>query len=163
DYDVVGVKIQQTDGKIVLAGQVGQSNVQYAAVVRLTTTGSLDPSFGSGGKALPTLGADSTRARGRALPGDGKAGVVGEARDAAGGLLDMAVARFTTNGSADATFGSGGLATIDLGDPYNPEEAGRAVAFQPDGKLLVAGNLGDGSQAEFLLVRLNPDGSLDPT
>ena len=48
----------QKNGKIVVAGQAGLSN-NTVAVVRYTTTGPLDPSFGTGGVALHHIGTGS--------------------------------------------------------------------------------------------------------
>ena len=66
---------------------------------------------------------------------------------------NFALARYTTNGALDSSFGSGGLVTTDLGSA----EVVRAMALQSDGKLVVAG----GSGNDFALARYNPGGSLD--
>src|SRR3982750_4572593 len=62
------------------------------------------------------------------------------------------------DGDLDLTFGTGGKALIDFGRRSRP----RAVALQPDAKILVAGKVvaSDGS-SDFVLARLNSEGSLD--
>ncbi len=52
-----------------------------------------------------------------------------------GGTSALAVARLNSNGTLDTTFGSGGAETTSL-----PGQ-GSAVAIQPDGKIVVAGEL----------------------
>lgn len=63
-------------------------------------------------------------------------------------------------GALDPSFGTGGRVTIDFGgpDPLDATDLARAVALQPDGKILVGGQDRSGA----VVVRLLPDGSLDP-
>jgi uncharacterized delta-60 repeat protein len=56
---------------------------------------------------------------------------------AAGGNLDFALARYNPNGTLDLSFGSGGKVLTDFGS--GSEDLGRAVALQPDGKIVAAG------------------------
>lgn len=71
---------------------------------------------------------------------------------------DMSVVRVLRNGQLDPAFGVGGLSQIDSGDDG---DAARALARQPDGKLLVAGRLDTGAYSDFGLARLHADGRLD--
>ncbi|MFI5782491.1 WD40 repeat domain-containing protein [Nocardia sp. NPDC051570] len=62
-------------------------------------------------------------------------------------------------GTLDAGFGSGGKVSTDLG---SPADHARAVAVQPDGKIVVAGATQDPAQGDnFALVRYTTDGKLD--
>jgi uncharacterized delta-60 repeat protein len=70
-----------------------------------------------------------------------------------------AVARFDPDGSLDAGFGDGGKVFTSL-RAADEASFGRAVALQPDGKILLAG--GVGNLSGFALARYEPDGSLDP-
>ena len=63
-----------------------------------------------------------------------------------GGLF--AVARLNPNGTPDTTFGAAGRATVDFGAP----SFGTAVALQPNSRIVVAGQLTDGSN--FAIARL---------
>jgi uncharacterized delta-60 repeat protein len=70
------------------------------------------------------------------------------------------VARYNSNGSLDYTFGTGGIVTTEL-DGYGKATG---VALQPDGKIVVAGNVGISvNSTVFAVVRYNTDGSLDET
>src|SRR5262249_17951851 len=86
--------------------------------------------------------------------------VVGEAYSGSA-PADFALARYTTGGSLDTTFGSGGTITTDFAG--NPDQAS-AVALQRDGKIVVVGetNAFRGLGVEdFALARYNTRGSLD--
>ncbi len=66
--------------------------------------------------------------------------------------------RFDADGSPDATFGSGGHATItNLVELLPDDTAEGDLAIAPDGKFLLIGDLGTG------IVRVNADGTLDTT
>jgi uncharacterized delta-60 repeat protein len=169
----IGVAIQPDDGKIVLTGTsflpATSDYVIYAA--RLTTSGALDGTFGTGGKAITPLGQSSSTSNGLALQPDGKIVVAGYSFNGndptqGGTGNDVALARFNSDGSLDNDFGGDGVVTVDfdLAPPPGPN-VGRAVALQRDGKILVAGYSAGGPEPEppshFGLLRLNGDGSLD--
>src|SRR4051794_29864188 len=66
------------------------------------------------------------------------------------------------SGDLDPTFGSGGKLKVQVASQQR--DFVRAVAVQPDGKIVVGAELGDfGATANTsVLMRLNPNGSLDP-
>ncbi len=150
----------QPDGKIVAAGFAGTSGSDRDhALARYNPDGTLDPTFGTGGKVITSFnGFDEAAAM--ALQADGKIVTAGFSGPASGSF-DFALARLNPDGSLDPTFGTGGKVIIDFGGPG--EEQGRSVAVQPDGKIVVAGISIVGGTFDFALARLNPDGSLDPT
>jgi uncharacterized delta-60 repeat protein len=138
----------QPDGKIVLAGWGGLNN--NFVVTRLNPNGSYDPDFGGGGTSgFDFGGIDDGYAA--ALQADGKIVVAGTTNAA-----DAAVARLNANGSVDGSFGPGGQRTID----YGGADAALDVLVQPDGKIVLAGR--GGLNNNFVVTRLNPNGSYDP-
>jgi uncharacterized delta-60 repeat protein len=116
--------------------------------------GNLDPSFGSGGVATTRIGTSSS-AQGLVLQPDGKIVEAGWSVDGTDGVF--ALARFAADGRLDRSFGSNGTTTTSWGTHAQAE----AVALQPDGKVVVAGQIF--YQAKFALARYEPDGSLDPS
>src|SRR5262245_24783792 len=70
--------------------------------VAMAAPGDLDLTFGSGGKVLTSLGGTDDRGYCVTMQSDGKIVVAGHSDS------DIAVARFTSTGSLDASFGSGG-------------------------------------------------------
>lgn len=156
--DDYGVSVAvQTDGKIVAAGQVNTGSRYDFAVVRYRADGSLDPSFGSGGKVTTSLGNTKDAALKLVLQADGKIIVAGQSynpKDCFG------MARYNTDGSLDLTFnGTGKVIT-----PINGiNDRAYGVALQNDGKIVVAGATQIGSLYDFAVLRYNSDGSLDAT
>jgi uncharacterized delta-60 repeat protein len=126
------------------------------AVNRYNSDGTLDVSFGTGGRVV-TLGV--IQASKVAVQPDGKIIVVGHG-SLAGTGTGFAVVRYNPNGSLDTSFGESGKVITSFSGGYaNPS----AVMLQPDGKIVVAGDhyrTASGSD-EFALVRYNADGSLD--
>ncbi len=146
----------QNDGKLVLVGYANQT----LAMARFNPDGSLDASFGSGGKVFTDVTPDSPdRANKVVIQPDGKILVVGFSGSAYGQLF---VARYAADGMLDASFGTGGIARTIIPDHLT---AGISIELQPDGKILAGGNMLStaGSSGFYLLARLNPDGSPDAT
>lgn len=151
----------QADGKIVVAGNGSPNNESGFTVVRYNTNGSLDTTFGSGGIVTTSTGQFSI-AQGLAIQSDGKIVVTGS------GGLGITVVRYTTDGSLDNTFNDDGITReIPPGFEVLRSNVAWGVALQADGKILVVGESADHSQNigtdDFLLLRYNPDGSLDST
>jgi uncharacterized delta-60 repeat protein len=72
------------------------------------------------------------------------------------------VTRFTFQGSLDPSFNHGALEFVDFQAPsVSINNDARAVAIQPDGKVLVTGPTRSIGSTEFALARLNSDGTID--
>ena len=157
----------QPDGKIVTAGFRYFGNSSEGAdmlVARYNSDGTLDNSFGSGGRVTTDFGLTDV-ARGVAIQADGKIVVAGSTYDLFPVFGEYALARYNPDGSLDSSFGSGGLVTSFFGGLGC---AGNALALQADGKIVVAGEKtisfifgDDGSNLDFAVARYNTDGSLD--
>jgi uncharacterized delta-60 repeat protein len=146
--DVTHALAQQKDGKIVAAGTTTSGAIRSIAVLRLKTDGSLDPTFGVGGKAVyPVLSGTRTVA----IQDDGKILVAGYLAG------DMALVRLTTGGSIDQGFGVGGVVTTDFGG----FDRGYDVVIQANGRIVVAGDQYEGDN--ILLARYLPNGDPDPS
>jgi uncharacterized delta-60 repeat protein/uncharacterized repeat protein (TIGR01451 family) len=141
----------QSDGKIVAVGGTFSFPSGDFALARYNADGSLDPSFGSGGKVTTDFGGFDAASAAVIQP-DGR--IVAAGRSGSG---DFALARYNTDGSLDTTFGNGGKLTTDFGG----FDAAFGVALQADGKIVAAGQGGPGGG--FALARYNTDGSLDPS
>jgi uncharacterized delta-60 repeat protein len=73
-------------------------------------------------------------------------------------VVNFLVARFNANGSADGTFGFGGLNVLDF---LGGIDDGAALALAPDGKIVVAGTVFNGARFVFGVARFNSDGTPD--
>jgi uncharacterized delta-60 repeat protein len=135
-YAVASAVAIQSDGKIVAAGRSLIGNVSNFALARYNTNGSLDTTFGMGGKVVTLIGGSSF-ASAVAIQSNGKIVAAGNTRPNLGfSFLYFALARYNTNGSLDTSFGSGGIVETPIG---NSSAAANAVAIQPDGRIVAAG------------------------
>ncbi len=155
--DLAGGAVLQPDGKIVAVGSTFNGGGRDWALVRYNPDGSLDPSFGAAGIATTNLGGRSDFSFAVALQPDGKFVVVG--RTDVGATDDIAVARYNPNGTLDSSFGTGGVVVSDLGS----DDEAYAVALQPDGKIVVAGDTGLFRSNDAVVARYLPDGTPDAT
>src|SRR5262249_34324469 len=144
-------------GRILVAGYTNATGSGYvAALVRYTANGTLDPSFGSGGKLITSIQLANQKDS-VALQSDGKIVLAGTTIDPANSAPEFVVARFNTDGTADTGFG-GGVVTTHPG--YTDHFGG--VTIQGDGKIVVSGSEASGSSPSALyLLRYNADGTLD--
>lgn len=119
--------------------------------------GALDPTFGNGGTITHDLGGDDRSTSTHTLS-DGKILVAGYRRVAE---LEVVLMRLMPDGSADSTFGTNGQVVTPLGS--GPDQA-FDMAVQANGKILLAGTGSDGlsMNGNFLVLRYNADGSMDP-
>jgi uncharacterized delta-60 repeat protein len=146
--------VVQPDGKIVVGGRADQTDGSTGSfgLAQFNRDGTLDRTFGSGGKVRTSFG-QSGRIEALALQPDHKIVAAGSRFKSPGS--DFALARYNSNGSLDSSFGDGGRVTTDF---TNGDDV-RAVVVQPDGKIVVAGE----TLGKFALARYRPDGSLDPS
>lgn len=149
----------QPDGKIVAAGYAAESEGSAFALARYYPDGTLDLSFGSGGKVMTTFpGSSSNIVYSVAVQPDGRIVAGGNTRGAG---RAFALARYNSDGTLDASFGNGGLVTtgIEGRDSY-----GQAIALQPDGRIVAVGSAlrSIGSEdVAFAAARYNADGTPD--
>jgi uncharacterized delta-60 repeat protein len=109
----------QADGKIVVVGnaQSADGTVSEFAVARFNANGTLDSSFGAGGKVTTNFvgvmaGGVSNPADSVLIQADGKILVGGLASQCARCPAQSALARYNASGSLDTTFGSGGMVAV---------------------------------------------------
>jgi uncharacterized delta-60 repeat protein len=154
------------DGKIVVVGSAFNppGGLDHYGVARYLPDGTLDPSFGFEGIQVVVTFGDSEVFDAVALQGDGKIIAAGRACTIPPSC-SFTLIRFLPDGNLDLGFGTngegGGVVIGDFdGDSNfgNDNDQARAVAIQPDGKIVAAGN---GLGNAFALARYLPDGSLD--
>ena len=160
-----------SDGKIVVAGWTNNNGNTRFALARYNANGSLDTTFGSGGKVVSDLRAGTESIQGIVLQGD-KILVAGAS--AASGSLpsEFTVARYTSSGALDTNAISGfgpidsgtGLRTGYVVTLFSGSEGGGAenMAIQADGKIVVVGRGHNaGSGWDFAVARYDADGAPD--
>jgi uncharacterized delta-60 repeat protein len=166
DDRVYGLTIQG-DGRIVAVGYSNGSTV----AVRYHSDGSLDGSFGSGGKALVSMSPGFNWANAALIQSDGKILLAGVAYVSGVGN-EFGLFRLQTNGVPDASFGVGGAVTTPIGTGGDSTATSIAIQFgteavnNPD-RIVVAGYSRTGTlpnSQQVALARYNMNnGSLDTT
>jgi uncharacterized delta-60 repeat protein len=150
-YDTFyGLAVDGSD-RIVVAGRRGSSssvNVGDMLAVRLTSGGAFDSSFGTGGIAAVDTAGDEFLTR-VAVAADGRLVFAGEVRPNAPTTNERqpVVARLTSSGAADTTFGTGGAARLSVGD------TSFAVSIAPDGRIVLGSGGNVGGTRVWLLAR----------
>ena len=163
-YASANALVLQADGTITVVGVSGAgpySELNDFALARYNSNGSLDQSFGNGGKVkthFPGVYNTGSRATAAALQPDGKLVVAGTYKNE-GTTRQFGLARYNSNGGLDTTFGSGGMVTTSMG-------SGDAIAFStallPDGRIVATGYVEVGHRNhDFALACYNPSGTLN--
>jgi uncharacterized delta-60 repeat protein len=152
----------QSDGKIVVAGAItSQLQIQGGllnnrtgfGLVRYDSNGRVDTTFGKGGGVITGFGSafPAGSAFALAIQSNGEIVVAGQAGTVGGnslGSASFALARYTSAGKLDTTFGFNGTVTTAIGRG-NISFVG-ALTLQSDGKIVAAGNYGPPSQGGFV-------------
>jgi uncharacterized delta-60 repeat protein len=154
-----------SDGKLLVGGHggaVGASAPFDFSLARYNRDGTLDTTFGTGGRVVVDLGG-SEYAYDMTVQTDGKILMAGHSD--VGLIRSFAVVRYNADGSLDTGFGTGGKVVTSVGD--GGRASGQSVVVQPDGKILVSGSCYDTGpsggiiDSDFAVVRYNADGTLD--
>lgn len=138
DFGPTSIQLQP-DGNLLLFDRTGAR--------RYDTDGTLLESF------VPLTAGDDIRIRDSILQSDGKAVVAGVVE--LEGIDQPFVARYTTGGALDPTFGSEGMVVFANAEPGMFE----AISISDSQQILVVGNIGNSVAA----ARLQTDGSVDTT
>jgi uncharacterized delta-60 repeat protein len=150
-------------GRIVLAGSAQFSGQDSdMAVARLLANGTLDTSFGVGGKttiAFDRVAGGFDVAFALRIDAFGRIVVVGSAQRNSAFDTDMAVTRLNANGTIDSTFGAGGRTTISFNSAARGNSSfATAVALDAQGRIVVGGSARFFSpDLDFALARLTSD------
>jgi uncharacterized delta-60 repeat protein len=144
----------RADGKIVACGSTGSFPVARFAVAQYNDHGLLDDAFGVGGRAIVEFNRDA-RAHALALQPDGQVIIGGFINR--GSSANGVFARLTTVGTLDSSFGVEGRLETDFGG----RNFGNALAFQADGRFVVAGSDDFPPYYDFAIAQYEPDGRID--
>jgi uncharacterized delta-60 repeat protein len=157
--DFISAIALQPDGKIVAAGFSFTDNIFDFSVARYHADGTLDNTFGNGGKVLTDFQNNDDEAFALVIQPDGKIVLAGFTADS-NFDLDFALVRYNPDGSLDNSFGTAGRA---LSDFSGSDDQSFSLLRQADGKLIAAGVAINSQtfEGEFALARFNLDGSLD--
>ncbi len=161
--EAYGVAIT-ADGKIVITGEAADFSRRipefYSIVIRLNSDGTLDESFNGTGILALKLSDPNVNEKlwGVAIQADGKIIANGSSRkNSVSEFQNMTIVRINTDGTLDAAFGVNGIVRLDPSYLSN----GTRVELQANGKIVAVGNSFIAEQNDFVVIRLNNDGSFD--
>lgn len=166
----------QLDGKIVLAGYSDNGSDKAGAVIRINADGTLDTTFGSGGKAFTNFTIYNTNARADEFKTVKIHHLTGKIVVGGTSVLNTneskgIFARYTSTGVLDTSFGNNGI-LINLPIPINNSNGYSFViedlSVKSNGKISAVGWVdvpGTGAlfKASQYTCRLNENGTLDTT
>lgn len=171
--EVIGV-FPSSGNTLLVAGQVESPSAPYArpALVRLRADGTLDTTFGIGGRIVIDsqpfgTGAGMNYLAATRAP-DGRILFAGHCGNCGhGSFPDFMALRVNANGSVDTSFGNAGWVSFgrtDVDDHYVPEFAS-SIAVDTQGRIVLGGYReaydDQDHQQHPLLVRTLPNGQLD--
>lgn len=153
NQDAITCMVQQGNGSILIGGSSVDAGGQKALLIRYTSGGVLDPTFGNGGiMKQPFLGVGVTTdvINSIALQPDGKIVVAGATNDGAGNKYFLA--RYQANGVLDKTFGVAGIVKSPFIGDGNGDEL-HDVMLSPDGAIIASGYTQDGGGSKMFVTR----------
>lgn len=160
ENDRINSVVIQADGKILAIGSSSSNGIIYEyALAQYDKYGFPDLSYGTQGIVTTDFGGEHlSYAMSAAIQSDGKV-VVGGYSYNSQASKDFSVARYDQNGKIDSSFGTFGKVIVDFG--YSDKLS--ALAIQPDGKIILAGNSETNSTDDtyILMARLKTKGQLD--
>ncbi len=169
DHEIHGVTVDGEGRILVAGGDHGvDTNADEGVVLRLLPDGSPDLGFSTDGRARvqSEFLNEPIALNGVAVDADGRVVAVGTedgVDDSGAPFQRIVVARWLADGSEDVSFGAEGRMRF----PDAPVADGRAVAVQPDGKVVVVGAMlaspsaGGPCCGRMVVARLDQDGSFD--
>ncbi len=151
----------QPDGKIVVGGSTTEAGRNYFALVRYNIDGSLDNTFGTGGKVVTRL-KDRSSISSIAIQADGKIVAGGSAYNFSTNLFidsGYTIVRYNMDGIIDSLFGKNGITVVKMS---NGTGELKKLLIKPDGKILTGGTVGKPTFENIpVLVQFNSNGSID--
>jgi uncharacterized delta-60 repeat protein len=159
----------QADGKIVIGGSARLNKVGWQfALARYNVDGSLDPTFGVGGRVFTPIG-DSTDQGWVDVSVQADGTILTAGTVAITPVSKFVLARYDGQGNLVSSFGDGGV-TITAIAPIGqgPNESGAsALVVRPNGKIVLAGSFTEVDTGQlidaFALAQYDSDGNLDPS
>lgn len=151
----------QSDGKIVVNGYGWNGTDEDMFICRLMPNGTLDASFGTGGKVFVGLMSAGMPDQASAITIDASGNIFACGSTRSGGTPfsnDLAIIKLTPAGTLDPTFSGDGKLLLDLS---GSADYGFGIATIAGGKIVVTGAAG--IPANFFAIRLLSDGSYDAT
>ena len=154
-YNITDIEILPNGKIIIAAGDV------YSYVLQINPNGTVDTSFGTNGFVLFTD--NFTKINDIEVLSNGKILLAGTEIYTIGSSFteNYKLTRLNVNGSFDNTFGTGG--TSNLPSTTQEQENLFKIKALASGKIIAAGTIFNGNDADVIVFRYNSNGTLDTT
>ena len=140
---------------VLAALMIAGSGLAVTTTTAYATDGILDTTFGTGGKVTSSVtGSSVDVGNAMAIASDGSIFVAGST----GTSLDFVIAKYTSSGQLDTSFGTTGFSVVDIGSAY---DSASSITVLPSNSILIGGTTGSGSSENFALIKLLSNGTLD--
>ncbi|MEJ2615849.1 MAG: hypothetical protein P8Z35_12900, partial [Ignavibacteriaceae bacterium] len=150
----------QEDGKIIAVGHTDFYGTEDFALVRYTSNGNLDTTFGDGGIVVTAV-RSWDEAQSLAINNDGKIIAAGFVNDR--GDSDFALVCYNSDGNIDNTFGKYGVVTKNIGASRCSINSANLQSVGDEEKIVVVGSNYNGNDYDFALARYDANGVIDNT
>lgn len=154
DAESFGMQLT-SENKIVVTGFTASPQYNYdMLLMQFNTDGNLDSGFGVDGIITSDFGNYDVGSA-IEIQADGKILIAGGTGEGPPNDVEMAVWRYLTDGTADTTFGEGGVAKVQISDQVD-EALG--IALQADGEIVIAGrSINENFNLDFIVARMLND------
>lgn len=156
----------QSDDKLVAGGYTESATTDLDfALARYNTNGTLDATYGVGGRVSTDFFGSADAIQRLAIQPDDKVVGVGVTLSTATNSADFAIGRYNTNGTLDTTFAASGAPGIAATDFLGGTDSALTVFIQPDGKILAGGLAFNPVTGDYdaALAKYNANGTIDNT
>ena len=164
-FSITGNAMELSNSKIIVGGYSshGSSTDEDFVIIKYNSDGTLDNTFGTGGKVRTPISSYSDRALAMAVQTDGKIILAGNTTSYSPTTISFTIVRYNINGTLDNTFGTSGVVITSMG--AGSMSNAYSVAIQNNGKIIVAGcsRINSTAYNDFTLCRYNVNGILDNT
>lgn len=143
------------DSSLYICGFADTLGYEAFTLWHVLASGTMDASFGYGGRSSVQIGFNDARARHLAVQPDGLIVLVGY--ESAGFGRDGALVRFSPDGTLDTSFSGDGILLMDS---YSQLDQLDAVALMDDGSIIGGGYARVNNFDRALIINVTPSGSL---
>lgn len=158
-YAEADALVLQPDGKFLYTFYLSFFGGDGLAVTRFNTDGSIDTGFGTNGTTTIIVVEYGNYSNSMLLQSDGKILVTGRVQASSNSPFTAVAVRFTADGLLDETFADDGIFTFFQGNGTQVIDVKQAS----DGKTVMACSTSYSGYYDYVIIRLNEDGTFDTT
>jgi uncharacterized delta-60 repeat protein len=155
DTDTISGLLPASGGKLVAVGVSAlDPDGLVIALARYNSNGSLDLTFGDGGRRRTAVPFDTNAPNAAILDSDDRILFAGKRPNAP--TATFAVARLVPDGTVDDSFGDAGVAVVDFALGTVTIDGAFGIAIDSDGRVVVSGGIGPAGGQLLAVARLWP-------